>query len=287
MKLADYPPQEPLSALGASYQERVLARGAGIEGREFAYGDDPYQRLLVYPADAATGDVLVFFHGGGWTSGYKEWMAFMAPALQARGITLVTPGYRLAPGHLFPVGVDDAADALAWVHAHAAEHGGNARRIFVGGHSSGGHYAALLAATADWRRARGLPADVVRGCLPVSGVYLFDAESGLTMRPRFLGPAGEGDKAAAASPLLRIDSGACAPFLLSWGSRDFPHLIVQGRQMLEALQRAGVAAEAFVFEGADHFEASLACGQVESGWPDRASAWMRNIPTPTPDEEAP
>ena len=80
---------------------------------------------------------------------------------------------------------------------------------------------------------------------------------------------------------------ASAPFLLSWGSRDFPHLIVQGRQMLEALQRAGVAAEAFVFEGADHFEASLACGQVESGWPDRASAWMRNIPTPTPDEEAP
>jgi len=287
MKLADYPPQEPLSALGASYQERVMARGAGIEGHEFAYGSDPYQRLLVYPAPRATGDVLVFFHGGGWTSGYKEWMAFMAPALQARGITLVTPGYRLAPGHLFPAGVDDAADALAWVHAHAGEHGGDARRIFVGGHSSGGHYAALLAATADWRGARGLPAGVVRGCLPVSGVYRFDAESGLTMRPRFLGPAGEGDKATAASPLLRVDSGACAPFLLSWGSRDFPHLIAQGRQMLEALQRAGVAAEAFVFEGADHFEASLACGQVESGWPDRASAWMRNIPTPTPDEEAP
>jgi len=287
VKLDHYPPQEPLSPLGAAYQARILALGEGVAGHEAAYGDDPYQTLAVFRPPQPSGDVLVFFHGGGWTSGYKEWMAFMAPALQARGITLVTPGYRLAPGHLFPVGVDDAADALAWVHAHAAEHGGNARRIFVGGHSSGGHYAALLAATADWRRARGLPADVVRGCLPVSGVYRFDAESGLTMRPRFLGPAGEGDKAAAASPLLRIDSGACAPFLLSWGSRDFPHLIVQGRQMLEALQRAGVAAEAFVFEGADHFEASLACGQVESGWPDRASAWMRNIPTPTPDEEAP
>ena len=280
MKLADYPPQEPLSALGTSYQARVLARGAGIEGRELAYGDDPYQRLIVYPADSGTGDVLVFFHGGGWTSGYKEWMAFMAPALQARGITLVTPGYRLAPGHLFPAGFDDAADALAWVHAHAGEHGGDARRIFVGGHSSGGHYAALLAATTDWRSARGLPADVLRGCLPVSGVYRFDAESGLSVRPRFLGPAGEGDATTAASPLLRIDAAACAPFLLAWGSRDFPHLIVQGRQMQEALRRAGVAAEAFVFEGADHFEASLACGQGESGWPDRAAAWMRDRPTP-------
>jgi len=282
MKLADYPPQEPLSALGSSYQDRAMAHGTGIEGREFAYSSDPYQRLIVYPADVGTGDVLVFFHGGGWTSGYKEWMAFMAPALQARGVTLVTPGYRLAPGHLFPVGVDDAADALAWVHAHAGEHGADARRVFVGGHSSGGHYAALLAATAEWRRARGLPVDLVRGCLPVSGVYRFDAESGLTMRPRFLGPVGEGDATTAASPLLRIDAAACAPFLLSWGSRDFPHLIVQGRQMLEALQRAGVAAEAFVFEGADHFEASLACSQGKSGWPDRASAWMRSTPTPNP-----
>lgn len=280
MKLADYPPQEPLSALGASYQARVLARCAGIEGREFAYGSDPYQRLTVYPADAGTGDVLVFFHGGGWTSGYKEWMALMAPPLQARGITLVTPGYRLAPGHVFPVGFDDAADALAWVHAHAGEHGGDARRIFVGGHSSGGHYAALLATTSDWQSARGLPVDVVRGCLPVSGVYRFDAEGGLPMRPRFLGPAGEGDATTAASPLLRIDSAACAPFLLAWGSRDFPHLVGQGRQMQDALQRDGVAAEAFVFEGADHFEASLACGQPESGWPDRAAAWMRETPTP-------
>ena len=282
MKLADYPPQEPLSALGLSYQERILARGAGIEGREFRYAGDPYQSLTVYPAEAASGDVLVFFHGGGWTSGYKEWMAFMAPALQARGVTLVTPGYRLAPGHLFPTGFDDAADALAWVHAHAGEHGGDARRIFVGGHSSGGHYAALLAATAGWRGARGLPADIVRGCLPVSGVYRFDAESGLSMRPRFLGPAGEGDQATTASPLLCIDAAICAPFLLAWGSRDFPHLITQGRQMLEALQRAGVAAEAFVFEGADHFEASLAAGQGESGWPDRATAWMRDTPTPNP-----
>ena len=117
MKLADYPPQEPLSAAGPPYQERVLARGAGVEGREFAYGDDPYQRLTVYPAAAPNGDVLVFFHGGGWTSGYKEWMAFMAPALQARGVTLVTrrlPARAAAP---LPGRLRRRADAVAWVHA--------------------------------------------------------------------------------------------------------------------------------------------------------------------------
>ena len=50
MKPADYPPQEPLSALGAAYQDRLIARSAGIDGSEFAYGDDPYQRVMVYPA---------------------------------------------------------------------------------------------------------------------------------------------------------------------------------------------------------------------------------------------
>jgi acetyl esterase/lipase len=289
MKLGDYPPQEPLSALGSAYQDRVLARGAGIEGRELAYGDDRYQRLIVYPATAGAGDVLVFFHGGGWTSGYKEWMAFMAPPLQARGITFVTAGYRLAPGHLFPSGFDDAADAVAWVHAHAARHGADPARIFVGGHSAGGHYAALLATTADWRRARGLAIDVVRGCLPVSGVYRFDAESGLSLRPRFLGPRSDIDAAAAASPLLRLDASACAPFLVAWGERDFAHLAAQGRQMHDGLRNAGIASETFVFDGCDHFEASLACGQSESGWPERAAAWMRAIPTPNhrPHEEAP
>jgi len=282
MKPADYPPQEPLSALGAAYQDRLIARSAGIDGSEFAYGDDPYQRVMVYPAPSGAADVLVFFHGGGWTSGYKEWMAFMAPSLQSRGVTFVSAGYRLAPGHLFPTGFDDAADAVAWVHRHAAEHGADPARIFVGGHSSGGHYAALLAATADWRRSRCLPSDVVRGCLPVSGTYRLDPQSGLSMRPRFLGPPGEGDAALTASPLFRLDAAVCPPFLIAWGDRDFPHLANQARQMHDKLCATGIASEAFVFEGCDHFEASLACGQAESGWPDRAAAWMRAIPTPEP-----
>ncbi len=100
------------------------------------------------------------------------------------------------------------------------------------------------------------------------------------MRPRFLGPPGEGDAALAASPLFRLDAAACPPFLIAWGGRDFAHLANQAAQMHDKLRATGIASEAFVFEGCDHFEASLACGQPESGWPDRAAAWMREIPTP-------
>jgi acetyl esterase/lipase len=277
VNIADYPPQEPLSPLGRAYHERALAAGQGVLGVEFAFGDDPYRSVTVHAAAEPSGDVLVFFHGGGWTSGYKEWMSFMAPALNAHGVTFVTAGYRLAPAHLFPTGVDDAADALAWTHAHAGEHGGDARRIFVGGHSAGGHYAAWLAVSAPWRRQRSLPDDVVRGCLPVSGVYRFDAASGLAARPRFLGPEQPHDRGDDASPLLRIDPRVAAPFLLTHGGRDFPHLVVQAAQMGDALRAAAVAVEDHVLEGCDHFEASLACGDARSGWPARAAAWMRSV----------
>ena len=277
MRLEDYPPQEPLSALGQAYQAAVLAAGAGVAGDEFAYGDDPYQRLAVHRPDVTSGDVLLFFHGGGWTSGYKEWMDFMAPALDAHGVAFVSAGYRLAPRHLFPTALDDAAAAFAWVHSHATELAGDPGRIFVGGHSAGGHYASLLAVTGDWRARLELPADAVRGCLPVSGVFRLDSESGLSVRPRFLGPAHPHDTAPEASPLLRSDARVTPPFLLSWGSRDFAHLAVQARQMAEALRAAAVPVDTFVLEGCDHFEASLVCGDARSGWPAHAAAWMRAV----------
>ena len=275
MRAEDYPPQEPLSALGAAYQSRVLAAGAGLEGTEFAYGPDPYQSLAVFRPAAPSGDVLVFLHGGGWTSGYKEWMAFMAPALLARGVTFISAGYRLAPAHVFPAAFDDAADAIAWVARHRAEHGGDTQRIFVGGHSAGGHYAALLAVTAAWRRERGLARDVLRGCLPVSGVYRFGPGSGLTVRPRFLGPLADPQVDAAASPLTRLEPGVSPPWLLSHGSRDFPHLVAQAGEMAEALRAAGVPVDIEVLEGCDHFEASLACGDPGGSWVMRAAQWMR------------
>ena len=149
--------------------------GAGLEGIERRYGADPYQSVAVFRAPAPNGTLLAFMHGGGWTNGYKEWMAFMAPAFTAAGVSFATIGYRLAPAHVFPAGTDDVIAALALLHQNAAEFGYDPARIFLGGHSAGGHYAALLAVRRDWQAKAGLPQDVIRGCLPISGVYDFGA----------------------------------------------------------------------------------------------------------------
>ena len=266
MRIDQYPTQEPLSPLGARYQDAILALGQGIAGEEHRYGDDPYQGLTVFRATRPSGDVLLFLHGGGWTSGYKEWMHFMAPALTARGVTFVSAGYRLAPQHPFPTGYEDAARAHAWVRERIAGFGGDARRVFVGGHSAGGHYAALMAAR--------LPRGEVAGCLPVSGVYRFGEGSGLAVRPRFLG--GDPQAEAAASPLGQVHA-ACPPFLLAHGENDFPHLVQQAAQMQEALAAAGVPVQRIVLPGRDHFSASTACGEADGPWVGPAVSWMSDI----------
>ena len=95
--LDHYPAQEPMSPLGAAYQQKILALGRGLRGQSHAYGPGPNQTLEVFPSASPSDTVLVFLHGGGWTNGYKEWMYFMAPALQAAGIHFVSASYRLAP----------------------------------------------------------------------------------------------------------------------------------------------------------------------------------------------
>jgi acetyl esterase/lipase len=92
----------------------------------------------------------------------------MAPSFTASGITFVSAGYRLAPQHIFPAGLEDCERALDWVRKEISD------SVFIGGHSAGGHYAALIAATQG--------ADLVQGCLPISGVYeLYQASENMTL----------------------------------------------------------------------------------------------------------
>jgi arylformamidase len=266
----DYPPQEPLSEAGERYSQECWRRGAGIAAEEHAYGADPCQRLLVFPAPAPDGRVMVAWHGGGWTSGYKEWMAFMAPPLAQAGVTLVSAGYRLAPQTVFPAGLEDCIAALSWLHRTLANVGGRAPRFFLSGHSAGGHYAALLSVRRDWQAAAGVPVHIVRGCLPLSGVYDFTEGSGLSVRPRFLGPPGS---ERPASPLHNLQP-PLPPFLVAYGSEDFPHLIKQGERFAEAVAASGGTVQRLVMPGRNHFTAHYAAGEASGPWVPAALAFM-------------
>jgi arylformamidase len=271
MLIDQYPAQEPLSEVGQRYGDECWRRSGDLAGaEEHGYGDDPYQRLLVYRAQKADGRVLIFWHGGGWTSGYKEWMGFMGPVFAERGVTFVSPGYRLAPQHVFPAALQDCIEALRWTHANASRFGGSADRIYLGGHSAGGHYAALLAVRRDWQATAGLPIDVVRGCLPLSGVFDFTEGSGLSARPRFLGPSGNEREA---SPIHNLQP-PLPKILVAHGSEDFPHLVRQAEAFCRALRAAGGEVEHVVMNGRNHFTASYAGGEADGPWVGAADRFM-------------
>ena len=274
MKIEDYPAQDRLSDAGEAYVAETLQRGADVPREDVAYGDDVYQQVAVFapPAGNANGTILVGMHGGGWTNGYKEVMAFQAPPMTDAGVLFISLGYRLAPAQVFPTGYEDTLKGIAWVYNNAARYGGDPSRLFVSGHSAGGHYAALMAVKRDWQQAHGLPQDVVCGWLPISGVYDFAEGSGLSMRPRFLGPENSGSEVAA-SPIHQID-GTPPPVFMTHGEEDFPHLCTQAVAMEAALANVGCDVERVVFPGRNHFTAHLAAGEAGGPWVNKALAWM-------------
>ncbi|MEO6034389.1 MAG: alpha/beta hydrolase [Verrucomicrobiota bacterium] len=125
--------------------------------REIVYREGstlPKHRLdLFLPAATTTNwPVLVFIHGGNWTEGDKGLRAGgpdvygnIGRFYAARGIGVAIINYRLQPGANWRDQIDDAACATAWVHSHITEFGGDARRIFVSGHSAGAQLAARIA----------------------------------------------------------------------------------------------------------------------------------------------
>ena len=258
------------------YAERVLALSALARQRcrlvgDVAYGADPRQALDIFLPDqdpAAPCPVFVFFHGGAWRAGDKAWMGFLAPLFVDLPAIYVSAGYRLSPEHRFPAHLDDVLDALAWVVANIGAHGGDPDRVFVGGHSAGGHLAALAAARPDLRAQRGIPDGAVRGCLPVSAAFDFRAPPGQRDRTQeiiyaeVLADAGQDVDASPIAWVDRIDM----PFFITYGDADFPRIRDQGAAMAEALSRRGAPVSWLVLPGAGHFDTNQDCTDTTHPW---------------------
>jgi acetyl esterase/lipase len=151
--------------------------------RDIAYKDDvisqtPYEQErckldLTLPADAKGFPTYVWFYGGGLKNGGKdlnsEYCVEIRASLARAGVAVVTPDYRLSPKVKYPAYVDDAAAAFAWTVKHIAAHGGDPRKVFIGGHSAGGYLALLVGMDPERLKPHGLTLGSVAGIAQVSG----------------------------------------------------------------------------------------------------------------------
>jgi arylformamidase len=134
-----------------------------------AYGNSPREMLDIYAADKAGGPVLVYIHGGYWRSGSKEDNCNFVPTFTRRGATVVLVEYDLCPNVTVTDIVRQARTAIGWTYKNIMRYGGDPSKLFIAGHSAGGHLTAMALAH-DWAKDS-LPGDLIKGAAATSGVY--------------------------------------------------------------------------------------------------------------------
>ncbi|MEP0548147.1 MAG: alpha/beta hydrolase [Rhodothermales bacterium] len=209
---------------------------------------------------------VVFVHGGGWTEGdndlevggadvYNNIGRFFA----SRGIGAATVSYRLLPDVRWPAQIDDVAAAVAWLHAHVGDYGGDPDGLVLMGHSAGAQLAARVAFDGEPLTAQGLSTDVVCGLIAVSGAGydLEDEETyALSNDPayyarRFDPDGTDPDWQTAASPLRFVDADA-PPTLVLYAGGETEALQRQSQLLAAALAESAVAHEVVVVPGQSH-----------------------------------
>jgi acetyl esterase/lipase len=175
---------------------------------------------LYVPKGAKDFPVMMFVHGGAWKTGTKDLYGPLGETFAKQGIGTAVINYRLTDSKgtvKHPDHIQDVARAFAWVKENCGKYGGSKDKLFVSGHSAGGHLVALLGTDERYLKAEGCSSRDVCGVMAVSGVY--------TITPLVLGDifGRDEDVCKAASPISHC-KGSHPPFLIAYGSRDFPFL---------------------------------------------------------------
>jgi len=219
--------------------------------RRFAYGPTPVEGLDLYATTRPNAPVNVLIHGGAWRAGLAKNYAFAAELFVRAGAHFVVPDFAAVQdvgGSLMPM-ADQVRRAVAWVYRNARSFGGDPDRLYVSGHSSGAHLAAVVLTT-DWVHELELPADIVKGGLCSSGMYDLRAVR-LSARSGYVKFSDEMEQAL--SPQRHLDR-LTAPVIVSHGTLESPEFQRQARDFATALTAAGKPVTFLVGEDYNHFE---------------------------------
>ncbi|HVA63979.1 MAG TPA: alpha/beta hydrolase [Terriglobales bacterium] len=210
-----------------------------------AYGSDPRQELDLFLPEKHGPRLFVFIHGGGWRGGDKSHYHALGELLAGFGYAVALPNHRLAPEHPYPAAIEDVAAAIACVLRYAPESGIRTEGMYLGGHSSGAHLAALLAVHPRYR-----PEGEVAGVICISGVYELSAYAAAE---DYLGPVFGDDPGvwADASPLRHLHPGV-PPFFLAHAEFDYPGAGAQAAAMARGVKAVGGSAQVTEVPGRDH-----------------------------------
>ena len=230
--------------------------------QDVSFGPDPRLKLDVYAPREGSGPwpVVVFVHGGSWSSGSKDPYEFVGRALAAQGYLTLLPQYRLHPEHKFPAFVEDTALAIDWATRHVSEYGGNQQRVFVTGHSAGAYNVALAVLDKSYLTALGTDTSAIKG------VALLSAP--LDFLPLDTAVSIDVFQAVADLPTTQPITYARAdvpPFLLLHGSADTTCLPKNSINLNKRLLEKGADSTLKLYDGVSHVDIMLALSKPLRG----------------------
>ena len=219
--------------------------------RRHAYGSTSIEAFDVFPTKAPDAPVSIFVHGGAWRGEVARDYAYPPEMMVNAGAHFVVLDFINvieAQGDLMPM-AQQVRRAVAWVYKNAKNFGGDPERIYVSGHSSGGHLAGVILTT-DWPKDFGLPPTVVKGGVFASGMYDLKPVR-LSRRSSYINFTDAMEQAL--SSQRHLDK-LNAPVSLVYGTLETPEFQRQTRDFAAALKAAGKPVALSVMEGYNHFE---------------------------------
>jgi len=233
----------------ATSSELALAR-LGAPRRE-AYGPTAPEKLDIHRTARPNAPIFVFIHGGAWLGGEARHYAYAAEMFVSAGAHFVALDFvAIEPaGGDLRVMADQVRRGAAWICKNAASFGGDASRLYIGGHSSGGHLCGVTLVT-DWQKDFGLPADIIKGGLCMSGMYDMKPVR-LSRRGSYVRFTDEMEQAMSSQRHLDL---LRAPVTVTYGTNETPEFQRQSRDFAAAVRAAGKPVELIEAADYNHFE---------------------------------
>jgi arylformamidase len=222
-----------------------------------AYGRSEIEKLDIYRTSHRDAPVFVFIHGGNWRVGSAMQYGFAAETFVNAGAHFVALDFIAveAAGGDLGVMAEQVRRAIAWIYQNAASFGGDPDRLYIGGHSSGGHLCGVALVT-DWQKDFGLPPTIVKGGLCMSGMFDMAAVQ-LSWRRSYVKFTDA--MANAMSPQRHIDK-INAPVVVSYGTDETPDFQRQSRDFAAAIKSAGKPVELIEVPNYAHLEMAESLG---------------------------
>lgn len=252
---------DSFAATMTAYRTESSRATAELAGhRDIIYDAKTGECLDIWGVEA--GDLrpaVIAIHGGYWRMLSRHDTAFMAAVLAKSGIATVPVDYTLSPHAPLEEIVRQVRASVAWVYRHGAGHGLDPDRIYAIGSSAGGHLTTMTA-LGGWQPDFGLPDDVVKGAMSISGLYdlrpLVDAfpNEWLSL---------DQTRAAALSPILLEAESSSAPLIVAFAETEASAFAAQGLDFHMALGESQ-GSELIVVPQRNHFDVFLDLADPES-----------------------